>query len=741
MASAQQNTPVIVIADDPIEAGMLALDLVQAGLNAQAVRDSNAVLAQLLENSATSPGVCGVVVSARRELVQTVELAQTLQGTGQAFGFVAVILRSQQEAAEVHARQMGWNGLAVRPVNADELVTLVLSTQVRTRPDSDAVVKSGSLSNDSVLDVLNSFVERIPRPGGGKDMVIDFESQGRVGQIAIVDGELVHAEIDGEMGRHCLERLCCWRVGSYSVEPRLHTGQATLSGSTMGLLAVGQEYARRVEEARANSPYTDCVCTVRWERVRPLPVVAEAMFRRIASGVVLGEALNGDGDDELEAFAALENRIKRGAVMPQIETASAAGAAPNAGDSARGSSIMQAAQRVAPQPYRPASAFSAVPMTLVDAPEMPQWRAHPTTHVYRVGDDNKVFENADTMAIDTATPGSAKSDQPPALPKSNGGQDASRIGGGKAARVTPLAVHAVDIGAPSVPTSNSTRPATAKMKSAAHQGVIYTPASRNASAAPVPVDPLAASRRGVRTPKPATPESVSVSGQRKGLVTGWFGVQALEDEQSADGSQTLGRGDDVPLRTRGPSGGIRISSHPGDEAPRVGARPYAWMPSTKLEVEEHTDPIIAPPLQIGHSKWPLLIGGALLIAVLTAVALWPGRGEHAADSSVSAQGDRAYRRAVSLMDSNQSEQALKLLGTIVQAPSFVPEALLHLGVLEAEAGQMTSARGHLDKYIANTHAQHAARARRLYKHLFGEAAAEAAHPPATTAAQMPAKSP
>ncbi len=739
MASAQQNPPVIVIADDPIEAGMLALDLVQAGLSAQAVRDSAAVLAQLLENSATAASTCAVVVSARRELAQTVELAQSLQTTGQAFGFVAVILRSQQDAAEVHARQMGWNGVAVRPVNADELVALVLSTQVRTRPDSDAVVKSGSLGNEAVLDVLNSFVERIPRPGGGKDMVIDFESQGRVGQIAIVDGELVHAEIDGETGRHCLERLCCWRVGSYSVEPRLHTGQATLSGSTMGLMAVGQEYARRVEEARANSPYTDCICTVRWERVRPLPVVAESMFRRIASGLVLGDALSGDGDDELEAFAALENRIKRGAVMPQIETANASGAAANPGESGRGSSIMQATQRVAPQPYRPASTFSAVPMTLVDAPEMPQWRAHPTTHVYRIGDDDKVFENADTMAIGTSTAASATSDRPPALPKSGAGQRPGRVGSGNGARITPLAVQSVDVGAPAQ--SSSTRPATAKMESAVHQGVIYTPASRTASVAHVPGDAHAVPRRAGRTPKPATPEAQPVPGQRKGLVTGWFGVQALEDDQSPEGGHSSARGDDVPLRTRGVSGGIRISSHPGEEAPRVGARPYAWMPSTKLEVEAEADPIIAPPLQIGHSKWPLLIGGALLIALVTAVALWPSRGEHGADSALSAQSDRAYRRAVSLMDSNQSQQALKLLGTIVQGPSFVPEALLHLGVLEAESGQMTSARGHLDKYIANPHAQHAARARRLYKHLFGETAAQAGHVPATTAAQVPVKSP
>ena len=321
MAEQHQAQQVFVIADDPIEAGMLALDLVHAGLAAQAVRDGSTLASQLRDAARTQQPA---LVSAFRDLSQTFELFGQLQEQHVPARFIAVVLRSQRDAAERQAREHNWSGVAVRPVNAEEIVALAGPGEALGRPPSGASARGGDLTQMRLLDVLGSMVDRIPRAGGGKNVVLELTSHGRIGRVAIVDGELVHAECDGEMGRHVLERLACWRSGQWNVEPHKWGGTPTLTGSSIGLLAVAQEYNRRVDEARHNLPYTDCKCTVRWERVRPLPVVAEAMFRRIAAGVVLADAIPGEGDDELEAYAALENRIKRGAVVPQIETTTSA---------------------------------------------------------------------------------------------------------------------------------------------------------------------------------------------------------------------------------------------------------------------------------------------------------------------------------------------------------------------------------------------------------------------------------
>jgi hypothetical protein len=108
-----------VVADDPVEAGMLALDLVQAGVTAQAVRDAETAVEQLLALGLTS-GVVAVVVAAHRDLAQTVALSERLAGLPKPPAFIAVVLRSQRDAAVKHIDDDGWTGVAVRPVNAED---------------------------------------------------------------------------------------------------------------------------------------------------------------------------------------------------------------------------------------------------------------------------------------------------------------------------------------------------------------------------------------------------------------------------------------------------------------------------------------------------------------------------------------------------------------------------------------------------------------------------------------------
>ena len=650
MAVIKRDVQVVVVADDPIEAGMLALDLVQAGVAAQAVRDLEAAAAQLLDTGRTRPAALSVLVAAHRELAHTVELWRQLTARVPNVGFVAVVLRSQREAAELESRALGWAGVAVRPVNAEELVGLVTHATVRNRPNSDVMERGGQLAEDSVVEILGTLIDRIPRPGSAKSATLHLESLGRKGLIAIVEGELVHAEADGEQGRHVLERLCCWRVGEYRIEPGVRDGPSNLSGSSLGLMAVAQEYARRVEEARQSVPYADCVCTVRWERVRPLPVVAEAMFRRIASGLVLAEALPGEGDDELEAYAALETRIKRGAIVPQIESA------PPLLPVQTGESTMVSSMRTG---HTSPNAFPAVPMALVDAPQVPQRkRNHPTTNLYRVGADGKPVPLDDGAGV------------PPALPR-------------------------------------------------------HPTTLRNASPPPAPHRTTS----GVTTTAlPAAP--VSSNDSRKGMVTGWFGVGVGEN---ADVSVELhGGGDVAPLRARPHSevrlvgsSAARITQPPGPEA----ARPYGWStPAAEPDDDADAEPVLPKPT--ARNRW-LWVAALLVLVAGVGVLAWPsGANRDAArNAAPTTPAQRAYRRAMSLIDAGQSAEAIATLRALSQQPQHEAEVLLQLGVLEAEASDFLQARRHLDAYLASPNPRHADRAKKLYLHVFGEVQAQAAQPP------------
>lgn len=658
---------VIVVADDPIEAGMLALDLVQSGLSAQAVRDTPSVLQQLQEHERKNGRAPIVLVGAFRDVHETEALYLSVLERAMRPGFVAVVLRSQREAAEQMAQSHGWAGVAVRPVNGAELTALVQAAHADPAIESPTTQQVGQLRDEHLLDLLGRLIERGHGLTGGRNVEIHLESLGRQAVVAIVDGELVHAECDGDTGRHVLERLACWRDGIWQVEPLAYSGPPTLSGASVGLLAVANEYTRRVQEARQNLPYADCVCTVRWERVRPLPVVAEAMFRRIATGAVLADAIDGDGDDELEAFAALETRIKRGAVIPQIETAPvgatvSATLEPDSAkprrEAARQTGQLSPAARSSQAlslPARGGSLLAAGAMPMVDSPQLPARDAHPTTHRYRVSADGKLIDST-AILLSAVADAAQDTDVPPALP--------------------------------------SRRPASVGPDNA----------------------------------------MASASMPRKGMVTGWFGVDIGPDpsvtkEVTATVAELTGR-NLPPLSKRASTSRLgavpgerlgrqptplRISQPPerAEEGQRLSARPYAWVPAAPKPPESLEDEEPPPQPPSARRRWlAWTVGGVALLALVLVIA-WPSppvAREHLDMTS--------YRAAVELIDRGHDAQAMALLQTLVQSSQAAPEALLHLSILEAEFGQRDAARAHLEAYLGNREARHAARARLLYKAVF-----------------------
>ncbi len=373
MSDAQHHIHVVLAADDPVEAGMLALELVQTGFEAQAVRDEAALLRQIGDVRAAIRDVVLVVVAAYRGLERTVALSNLLGAEAVSCAFIALIDEDDEDDARLLADEAGWLGVALRGRYPEGLVELLPGALANAEPPKAAAVsRRGSLEDTTLEALLGELLDPITGERRGHSAQVRLTAPGRSGLIVVRSGQLVHAVVDQDEGRHALERMFCWRSGGWEFETAPWAGTPTIGGSSRGIVAAAREYSRRVAEARQNIPYAHSVCTVRWERVRPLPAAAETMFRRIASGMVLEDALDGEGDDELEAYAALESRIKRGAVEPVSDSAAALA-----------SSDSEEPSRAGRRP----STFSAVPMSLVDSPKTaPRPTRHANTSIYRLED-------------------------------------------------------------------------------------------------------------------------------------------------------------------------------------------------------------------------------------------------------------------------------------------------------------------------------------------------------------------
>ncbi len=672
MTISPSSAQVVVVADDPIEAGMLSLDLVQAGVAAQAVRDPDSAVAQLVEIRSQRSGSL-VVVAAFRELSQSIQLWQALSGLQPPAAFVAVVLRGQRDEASQRMAELGWSGVAVRPVNANELVGVVTAAAAPTAGDlSGHETRTGSLEDETLVDLLGSLIDRIPRPGSGKTAIVTMSSGGRNGVVALVHGDLVHADIDGETGRRALERMAAWRRGSFRLDAVPWQGVHTLQGSTLAMLAVAQEYARRIEEARQSLPYIDCVCTVRWERVRPLPVVAEAMFRRIASGQVLAEAIRGDGDDELEAFAALEMRIRRGAVVPQVETSPQPAGQSGGGLSDRRASGSQIPSMNTIGPARTASAssgWSAVPMTLVDAPQPPERkRSHPITHLYRVGADGKAVASMDPRELAQALAGT-----PPA----------------------EISVNAPTAAVAAVSPGPARRAPSSLLSAGKVDGRRIT-------------DLGAGGAGGARRPFGNT---------------GWFGLGGGDgpaaDSDAQPGlrpSSSIRLGEANPARlVSGASARINnVIGRPPTPVDRVAARPYAWIPAAPMQEEEEPEPPAKPLALLKPRNWPWIFAALGLVAVVVWLVVPRAPASGYADGAT-----KQYLQAVALLDNGHNDLARAELVKLAKLPEPRAEIFLHLAVIDIEAHRFDTARKALNAYLAHPKALHVDRAKKLVTHVFG----------------------
>ncbi len=92
---------------------------------------------------------------------------------------------------------------------------------------------------------------------GGKTGVFQLTDGGHAGQIYLVDGKIVHAQLDDAAGEEAVYALAIWNKGDFKFEPGVTSEHKTISKSNTNLL---MEAARRLDEWRVLSkkiPSTD----------------------------------------------------------------------------------------------------------------------------------------------------------------------------------------------------------------------------------------------------------------------------------------------------------------------------------------------------------------------------------------------------------------------------------------------------------------------------------------------------
>ncbi len=725
MSESLRHLSVLVIGDDPVASGMLALDLVQAGISATAAGDDYAVLGAA--RAAREGGVLTelAVVATFDDVGRATALWKSLVDEGMVPRFIVGVRPRDLSLAEHEAIRSGWSGVAERPIAIDALLELLRQPATMPRLGGRDGGEFGDLSQKTLGDLLEALVLEAAR-GGRTDAVVRLESDGRTGEVAMIDGQLVHAVADQDQGRHALERMFCWRRGRWHLSYGRHTGPRTLAGVWRGTLAAAHEYARRVDEARVTMPLRDAVCQVRWEKARPLPAVAEAVFRRIAAGMPIGVAIDGEGDDELEALASLHSRIARGAVVARD-----------------GEGLGSAGQTGAYGVRRPAGASGAHAGGKVD--------------VYTSGfaaraevgrpalDPRPGQRHAQTMAgAAFRADGRAGA---PALAEGDGATVAGTPSGGASGggRRSPTVAGASGTLLPSAPVGWVDSPVSTR---ASHRHAATETYQSGTHALPGSRDPQAQGEAGGREPEQLLPDVLPdpagldldpepTDGQGGRLASGawrsanWFGVNVRPDANEGQARlEALGRSLVAPVprdqpRDQDNGAAPQLSATPaelhrmrGDEG--QASTLDAWSGDAEgadLDASQG-EPEVATTKskRMWWSAAMVLCGAGLALLVL-----WPESPLYRAmGREVDAPIIQTHRRAVRLADAGRPVEALTLLQMISDRPGAPAEALLEQAILELELGEVDEGKRDLHRYTLMAGARHAEAATRLHAAIGGE---------------------
>jgi len=753
MSHNESLVSVYCIADDATEAGLLTLDLAHAGYEVERFSDVEALCTRLAEaplDPSLGPRVA-VVVTARRPLRATLEaddaLARTIAGTDVRYLLVGVCDSGETQEARHAMVERGWEAVCARPVSRVELTErvrgAVMMLQRSHQPSSQVDMTEGSLEAHSVGELVRAFV------ASGLSGRIEFSSGEREGYAGFESGRIVDASAGESSGVEALLRLFAWANGTFCQRVGAWDGPTRVTGNTEALIAEAVAYASAVERERRRLPEMTGRFRVRWERVRPLPISAESVFRRIDQGKPLGDALAAEGGDDLSVLEALAARIARGALVPRTETARTTSASFIAAE------VPPPLPPSTPTPeggtprYAPgvsvASAYSFAPVTSSQP-------VNPGPPPPQTGSNRPVSEGYEVRHMQTAAyrPGSMPFPVSPALPPRPQQRTTGIYG------TVPIA--AIQSGNPLGPVTPDTVAPQGYDISGRPLRSIYDAAGRPITGAfdaidannnPAPMIHAAFAGSGapeVRYDANGRPISGAfnisgrpVSGASEPPPTTIF--EPL-NAQRARHMQTQNPGYDPTAPAASPRAGRQSSSAfslDGSAPSAIGNTEGSVVTSTSRAVSKVYDPLTGDPLpSFQYTAGELAamtprrsntwIGVALVTvaAAIVAVVYMLQDREAALEEPIhdtravaQAASERAelLNRAADMLDTRKDSEARTLLQTALARDPNDGVALLQLGVLEAESGRAPHARDLLSRYLRTSNPKYGAEVETLLARL------------------------
>ena len=699
---------------------MLALDLVQAGFEAQAASDDSTTIEQV-RALADNPDCIPCVIAAYGETEAASQLTSRLISLGLRCQVIVSISQPQRAEAEKKSQLLDWFGLISHPPAVEAICELLEQSQRVHQTTVVREVQGGSLRDENLGQIIERLLHHRDQPAPHLNAIIELKSKGRAGTVAIVNGEVVNATAEEDRGRHAFERMFCWNKGVWRLARRVHHGHISLRASTTSLLKLGHDYARKVDDARKAIPLLEGVCAVRWERVRPLPAAAEELFLRISTGVPLNEAMDGDGDDELEAFNALYSRIERGAVaIASPAGAAAAVSSPTSMAEPERASIL-------------ASETVDVPQTFVEA-AMPVSRAQPLarTHTYHAVPDDLRVDFASGLSQGSLPDGQSaveETTEEPSVDTVDETTTLPRVSKEKSVSITADTLSAK-------PHGELENTATENEQALAHPPKTDE-VSETAEVLPSSLPEYEDALEPEPSPEPA-PVTPPPRQRIPRITSGWFGVNVNQDDDPrvADLSAVQ------KALVQAPVAAVVepvVLSQSVAELPRAepedtsnADQAYSmWSHDFESEIDSQISELeqLSKVQQTGGIPRMVWVGALLLIAVVIGFLTWPSSSHYSPTQVVEREGAtespvvKTYRQAVALIDQENKPdkaEARVMLRRICDKPGVSPEAMLELAILEIDAGRFDAARLVLDRYIKSPQAKHKQKAVALRKHVFGE---------------------
>ena len=149
-------------------------------------------------------------------------------------------------------------------------------------------------------------------------VTVSFE--GRAGQLYFIDGEIVHAEADGQLGESAVQAIIGWPAGSFELFPNTTTLHRTIDKAVTHLLLDAHQ---ALDEMRQSVPPT-AVPTVTATREPPPPSVLDRI--RSLRGVTQVARFGQDGRTSGPQGAGAEQLAAKGLYLAVTHAAAVASA-------------------------------------------------------------------------------------------------------------------------------------------------------------------------------------------------------------------------------------------------------------------------------------------------------------------------------------------------------------------------------------------------------------------------------